>query len=140
MSPDKLVYMANQIGKFFAAQDAEKAAPQIDVCLFDSSFSKTGLDEDIFTPLGRDSMPVMADLDDHAFHAGVAGPAVTYDNLTLVYSPVQVKPAPTSWKVLWDKKYDGKIAIATSLPPLPIRPACSTSSRPCASSSAPISS
>jgi formate dehydrogenase subunit delta len=26
MSPDKLVYMANQIGKFFASQGAEKAA------------------------------------------------------------------------------------------------------------------
>jgi putative spermidine/putrescine transport system substrate-binding protein len=90
---------------------AQKAAPQIDVCLFDSTFSKTGLDEDIITPLGRDAMPVMADLDEHAFRAGVGGPAVTYDNLTLVYSPPQVQPAPTSWKVLWDKKYDGKIAI-----------------------------
>jgi formate dehydrogenase subunit delta len=29
MSPDKLVYMANQIGKFFASQGEEKAVPQI---------------------------------------------------------------------------------------------------------------
>ena len=29
MSPDKLVYMANQIGKFFTAQGADKAAPSI---------------------------------------------------------------------------------------------------------------
>lgn len=29
MSPDKLVYMANQIGKFFASQGAEKAVPLI---------------------------------------------------------------------------------------------------------------
>ena len=29
MSPDKLVYMANQIGKFFVAQGEEKAVPQI---------------------------------------------------------------------------------------------------------------
>ena len=29
MSPDKLVYMANQIGKFFASQGEEKAAPLI---------------------------------------------------------------------------------------------------------------
>jgi formate dehydrogenase subunit delta len=29
MSPDKLVYMANQIGKFFASQGADKAAPGI---------------------------------------------------------------------------------------------------------------
>jgi formate dehydrogenase subunit delta len=29
MSPDKLVYMANQIGKFFVAQGEEKAVPLI---------------------------------------------------------------------------------------------------------------
>jgi formate dehydrogenase subunit delta len=29
MSPNKLVYMANQIGKFFAGQGEEKAVPQI---------------------------------------------------------------------------------------------------------------
>jgi len=29
MSPDKLVYMANQIGKFFASQGDEKAVPLI---------------------------------------------------------------------------------------------------------------
>lgn len=28
-SPDKLVYMANQIGKFFASQGPEKAVPSI---------------------------------------------------------------------------------------------------------------
>ena len=90
---------------------AQKEAPQVDVALFDSTFSKTGTDEAIIQPLGRDAMPVMADLDAHAFRDGVGGPAVTYDNLTLIYSPDQVKPAPTSWKVLWDKQYSGKIAI-----------------------------
>ena len=29
MSPDKLAYMANQIGKFFASQGEEKAVPLI---------------------------------------------------------------------------------------------------------------
>jgi formate dehydrogenase subunit delta len=29
MSPEKLVYMANQIGKFFASQGEEKAVPLI---------------------------------------------------------------------------------------------------------------
>jgi formate dehydrogenase subunit delta len=29
MSPDKLVYMANQIGKFFASQSEDKVAPLI---------------------------------------------------------------------------------------------------------------
>ena len=29
MSPERLVYMANQIGKFFASQGADKAVPGI---------------------------------------------------------------------------------------------------------------
>jgi formate dehydrogenase subunit delta len=29
MSPDRLIYMANQIGKFFSSQGAEKAVPGI---------------------------------------------------------------------------------------------------------------
>ena len=29
MSPDRLIYMANQIGKFFASQGADKAVPGI---------------------------------------------------------------------------------------------------------------
>ena len=29
MSPDRLIYMANQIGKFFSSQGADKAVPGI---------------------------------------------------------------------------------------------------------------
>jgi putative spermidine/putrescine transport system substrate-binding protein len=29
----------------------------------------------------------------------------------LLYSPEKVKPAPTSWKVLWDEKYKDQIAL-----------------------------
>lgn len=29
MSPDRLVYMANQIGKFFASQKTEQSVPEI---------------------------------------------------------------------------------------------------------------
>lgn len=90
---------------------AQAAAPGVDVALFDSTFSKTGTDEGIIQPLGRDAMPVMADLDARAFTPGVGGPAVTYDNLTLIYAPAAVQPAPESWKVLWDKKYAGRIAL-----------------------------
>jgi len=90
---------------------AQQAAPQIDVGLFDSTFSKTGTDEGLIQPLSRDAMPVLADLDPHAFTPGVGGPAVTYDSLTLLYAPSAVQPAPDTWRVLWDKKYRGRIAI-----------------------------
>jgi putative spermidine/putrescine transport system substrate-binding protein len=90
---------------------AQAAAPQIDVALFDSTFSKTGTDEGIIDPLPREAMPILAELDSHAFTPGVGGPAVTYDSLTMIYSPVTVKPAPDSWKILWDKAYSGRIAM-----------------------------
>jgi spermidine/putrescine-binding protein len=38
-----------------------------------------------------------------AFTKGVAGAAGTFDNYVLLYSPEKVKPAPTSWKLLWDE-------------------------------------
>ena len=46
-----------------------------------------------------------------AINPAVNGAAVTFDNLVLLYSPQHVQPAPTSWKVLWDAKYKGQIAI-----------------------------
>lgn len=93
---------------------AQKAAPQIDVCMMDVSVAKTGTDEGLFEPIPAGSLPVLAELTPKAFIPGVAGPAVLFDNFVLLYSPPQVKPAPTSWKVLWDQAYDGKIAVASA--------------------------
>ena len=33
----------------------------------------------------------------------------------LAYNSEKVKPAPTSWKVMWDKQYAGKIALNEAL-------------------------
>ncbi|MBN8875229.1 MAG: extracellular solute-binding protein [Rhodospirillales bacterium] len=90
---------------------AQKAAPQIDVVMMDVSVAKTGTDEGLFEPLPKGSLPVLDELTPKAFIEGVAGPAVLFDNYVLLYSPPQVKPAPTSWKALWDPAYDGKIAV-----------------------------
>jgi putative spermidine/putrescine transport system substrate-binding protein len=92
---------------------AQKAAPQIDVMLFDLTFAKAAADENLFDPLPRAQMPVLDELDpQRAFQAGVPGPAVTYDHLALTFSPVRVTPRPDSWQVLWDERYRGKIAFA----------------------------
>ena len=32
-----------------------------------------------------------------------------FDSIGLIYDTDKVKPAPTSWKVLWDPKYKGKV-------------------------------
>jgi putative spermidine/putrescine transport system substrate-binding protein len=63
---------------------AQKAAPQIDVCMMDVSVTKTGTDEGLFEPLGPGALPVFAELTPKAFIPGVAGPAVLYDNFVLL--------------------------------------------------------
>jgi len=57
-------------------------------------------------------VPAIADLSPRAFTPGVTAPAVTFDNLVLLYSPQRVQPAPTSWKVFWEEKYKDQIAIS----------------------------
>ncbi len=89
---------------------AQKAAPQIDVVMFDVSVAKAATDEGLLDSI--EGMPVLAELSPRAFTPGVAGAAVTFDNLVLLYSPQRVTPPPTSWKVLWDKKYADQIAVA----------------------------
>lgn len=91
---------------------AQKAAPQLDVAIFDITIGKTATDEGLLAPITKDEFPVLADLAPAAFAPGVDAVGVTFDSLSLVYSPDAVKPAPTSWKVLWEPAYKGKIAMA----------------------------
>ncbi|MCQ4161629.1 ABC transporter substrate-binding protein [Roseomonas sp. GC11] len=90
---------------------AQKAAPQIDVAIFDVTIGKAASDEGLLDPLTKEEFPVLAELAPAAFAPGVHAVGVTFDSLSLLYSPEVVKPAPTSWKVLWEKPYQGKIAI-----------------------------
>jgi putative spermidine/putrescine transport system substrate-binding protein len=93
---------------------AQKAQPQIDVAMMDVTVAKTATTEGLLETIAPGSLPVLAELTPKAFIPGVAGPAVLYDNLVLLYSPDRVKPAPTSWKALWDKAYDRQIAITAA--------------------------
>ena len=93
---------------------AQRALPQIDVAMMDVTVAKTATDEGLLEPIPRDSLPVLAELTPKAFIDGVAGPAVLYDNLVLLYGPNQVKTEPTSWKVLWDGAFTREIAITAA--------------------------
>ncbi len=90
---------------------AQKASPQVDVAIMDVGVARAGTDEGLLAPLTREQIPILAELGDRAFTPGVNGAAVTYDSLALLYAPDKVKPAPTSWKVLWDPAYKDRIAI-----------------------------
>lgn len=90
---------------------AQKASPQVDVAIMDVGVARAGTDEGLLAPITPEQIPVLSELGDRAFTPGVNGAAITYDSLALLYAPDKVKPAPTSWKVLWDPAYKGRIAI-----------------------------
>ena len=90
---------------------AQKAAPQADVVIMDVSVSKAGTDEGLFTKIDEKNVPAVAELYPSARIPDVAGVAVTFDNLVLIYNTDAVKEAPKSWFDLADKKYVGKVAF-----------------------------
>lgn len=90
---------------------AQKAAPQIDVCIMDVVVAKAGGDENIFKKVTAEQLPVMKQLVPAALIDGVPGPAVTFDTIVMMYAPAKFPTAPTSWKELWNKKHAGRIAI-----------------------------
>jgi putative spermidine/putrescine transport system substrate-binding protein len=91
---------------------SQRAAPQVDVVLFDVSVAKGATDDGLLDSI--DDLPVLKELFPRAFTKGVAGAAGTFDNFVLLYAPDRVRPAPASWKVLWDKAYRDQIAVAAA--------------------------
>lgn len=90
---------------------AQKAAPQADVAIMDVSVSKAGSDEGLFAKIDEKTVPNVADLYPTARIPDIAGVAVTFDNLVLLYNGDVVKEAPKSWMDLAEKTYQGKVAI-----------------------------
>jgi putative spermidine/putrescine transport system substrate-binding protein len=90
---------------------AQKAAPQADVVIMDVSVSKAGTDENLFIKIDEKNVPAVVELYPTARIADVAGVAVTFDNLVLIYNSDLIKEAPKSWFDLADKKYVGKVTF-----------------------------
>ncbi len=69
--------------------------------------------EGLLEPLDENRIPNIKDLYPKARTlSGGYGPVVAFDHLGLLYNTKNVKPAPDSWRILWDPKYKGKIAIS----------------------------
>jgi putative spermidine/putrescine transport system substrate-binding protein len=90
---------------------AQKAAPQSDVVIMDVSVSKAGTDEGLFEKIDEKSVPSISELYPMARIPDIAGVAVTFDSMVLLYNSDQVKEAPKSWKAMADKAYQGKVVI-----------------------------
>jgi putative spermidine/putrescine transport system substrate-binding protein len=89
----------------------EKSDPSTDVAMFDISVAETANKEGIFTPLDPSRVPNMKDVAERGQVEGNYGPAVTFDNLVLLYNTEQVPQAPASWNALWDKNVAGEVVI-----------------------------
>lgn len=85
--------------------------PQIDVAIMDIGIAHAGNEEELFAPLDPAIVTSLGELYEQAKSAEGLGPAVTFDNLVLIYNTEQVDPAPTSWNALWDPAYEGKVII-----------------------------
>jgi putative spermidine/putrescine transport system substrate-binding protein len=89
----------------------QKDDPQVDVVIMDVSIADTGNQEGLFQPLDPAVVTNLADLYDDAKVADNYGPSVTFDNLVLIYNTELVETPPTSWNVLWEEEYAGKVII-----------------------------
>lgn len=90
---------------------AQKAAPQIDICIMDVVVAKAGGDEGIYKKVTVEQLPVMKQLASAALIEGVPGPAVTFDTVVMMYTPSKFPTPPTSWRELWNSKHAGRIGI-----------------------------
>jgi putative spermidine/putrescine transport system substrate-binding protein len=85
--------------------------PQVDVVIMDVSIAAIGNAEGLYQPLDPAVVTNLADLYENAITPDNYGPAVTFDNLVLLYNTELVDPAPTSWNALWDEQYAGQVVL-----------------------------
>ncbi|MGH3502617.1 MAG: ABC transporter substrate-binding protein [Nocardioidaceae bacterium] len=97
--------------KTLATLRGQRSNPTVDVAIMDVSVSDTGNEEKVLAPLDPKRVPNLKDVAERGKVPGHYGPAVTFDNLVLLYNTDAVKKDPTSWSALWNKKYAGKVAI-----------------------------
>jgi len=81
---------------------SEAANPTIDVAIMDASVAHTGNEEGIFAKLGEEDVPNIANVVDLGQNADGFGPAVTFDNLVVLYNEDLVKKDPKGIADLWD--------------------------------------
>lgn len=88
---------AEMIGKL----RSEASNPTIDVAILDQSVAHTGNQEGLFSKIEEESVPNLANVVDLGRDVDGYGPAVTFDNLVLLYNPELVSDAPTTVEDLW---------------------------------------
>jgi putative spermidine/putrescine transport system substrate-binding protein len=112
-NPDiKIVYAPQpSSGAMIGQLRAQKAAPQVDVVIMDVSVAKAGADEGLFVKLEAKDLPVIDELYPNARIPEIAGVAVTFDNLVLIYNTEAWPVPPKSIADMAAPAVKGKVVI-----------------------------
>ena len=109
----KVTYFTNgNSAQMLGTLRAQAGSPQVDVVIFDASTSLIGDNEGLLAELPVAENPVIADLVPQAIIRPDYGPAVTFDNLVIVYAKAKFPTPPTSIDALWDKALNGRLGIS----------------------------
>lgn len=112
-NPDiKVNYQPSESSSNTLAQlRSQKNNPSVDVAIMDVSIAATANEEGIFQKLDPQLVGSLDQLKPDAKTPDNYGPAVTFDNLSLIYNTETVKEEPTSWNSLWDPEYANDVIV-----------------------------
>jgi putative spermidine/putrescine transport system substrate-binding protein len=89
---------------------AQKAKPQHDISIMDTSIARSANLEGLFVKPDRSVVTNIAELDDQATPNGEWGPGLTFDYFAILYDTQRVSTAPTALADLWKPEFKGQIA------------------------------
>ena len=104
-------YVVGLSTETLARLKAQKDNPQMDVIMLDDVLTAEAVSLGLIEKLTPAEIPNMKDLRKDGRFSNDHGVGMTFSATVLMYNTEKVKPAPTSWKVMWDPKYAGHVAI-----------------------------
>ncbi|MGO2111090.1 extracellular solute-binding protein [Microbacterium gubbeenense] len=97
--------------EMLSAIQSEGGRAITDVAIMDSSVSDSGNQQGLFAEVTEEDVPNLSKVKDEFLNADGYGPLVGLDAVALLYDTETFAEAPTSWEVLWDDAYAGKVQI-----------------------------
>lgn len=80
----------------------ENGNPTTDVVIMDASVAHSANQEGLFRPIEPAEVPNLENVVELGQNADGFGPALTFDNLVLLYNPQEAETPPTAMEDLWD--------------------------------------
>jgi putative spermidine/putrescine transport system substrate-binding protein len=107
----KVEYVVGLSSEQLARLKAQKDNPQIDVVMMDDLLTAEAASLGLVEKLSQAEIPNMRQLRKEARIAGDYGVGFTFSATVLMYNTERIRSAPTSWRVLWDPQYAGRVGL-----------------------------